>query len=126
MDTSNLPKVIRNGKVAVLYSPGFGAGWYSWNRNTPACLFDPEIVALVESEKSDVLSTSTIKKISDLAEEKYSPRHSRDTTSEKGFYAGGADWLSIEWVTQGHGFEISEYDGSESVRIVGEIDFIIA
>ena len=26
-----MEKVIRNGQVAVLYSPGFGAGWYSWN-----------------------------------------------------------------------------------------------
>jgi hypothetical protein len=28
-----MEKVIRDGKVAVLYSPGYGAGWYSWNRD---------------------------------------------------------------------------------------------
>ena len=31
-------KVIRDGKVAVLYSPGYGAGWYSWNWNHPECV----------------------------------------------------------------------------------------
>ena len=27
-----MDKVIRDGKVAVLYSPGFGAGWSTWSR----------------------------------------------------------------------------------------------
>ena len=27
----NMQKVIRDGKVAVLYSPGYGAGWYTWS-----------------------------------------------------------------------------------------------
>jgi hypothetical protein len=26
-----MDKVIRDGKVAVLYSPGYGAGWFSWH-----------------------------------------------------------------------------------------------
>jgi len=26
-----MTKYIRDGKVAVLYSPGFGAGWSTWN-----------------------------------------------------------------------------------------------
>jgi hypothetical protein len=118
MDTSNLPKVIRNRRVAVLYSPGFGAGWYSWNTDIPACLFDPEIVSIVESDMTD---NEKSEKISELAEKKWG------STNGKGyFYSGGAEQLSIEWVPQGQGFEIAEYDGSEAVRIVGHIDFIIA
>jgi hypothetical protein len=34
-----MDKVIVNGKVAVLYSPGFGSGWYTWNQQFP----DPEV-----------------------------------------------------------------------------------
>lgn len=33
------------GEVAVLYSPGYGAGWSTWNPHD--CLFTPEIVQLV-------------------------------------------------------------------------------
>ena len=28
-----MEKVIRDGKVAVLYSPGYGAGWSTWCYN---------------------------------------------------------------------------------------------
>ena len=40
-------KVIRDGKVAVLYSPGFGAGWSTWNSHNPDLLFDSIIVDFV-------------------------------------------------------------------------------
>lgn len=43
-----LQKVIRDSKVAVLYSPGFGAGWYSWNTKHPQLLFHPKLVEMVE------------------------------------------------------------------------------
>lgn len=43
-----IKKVIRDGKVAILYSPGYGAGWYSWNSGVRQCLFSPEIVAALE------------------------------------------------------------------------------
>ena len=26
-----MTKCIRDGKVAILYSPGYGAGWSTWN-----------------------------------------------------------------------------------------------
>jgi len=40
-------KVIVDGKVAVLYSPGYGAGWFSWH-NVEELIYDPEVVKLVE------------------------------------------------------------------------------
>ena len=48
-------KVIRNAKIAVLVSPGYGAGWYSWNKSHPECLFDPEVVAWVEYDGSETI-----------------------------------------------------------------------
>ena len=41
-------KVIRDGKVAVLVSPEFGAGWSTWADNAEVAMFDPEVVAWVE------------------------------------------------------------------------------
>jgi hypothetical protein len=32
-----IKKVIRDGKVAVLISDGYGAGWYSWNKKYQHC-----------------------------------------------------------------------------------------
>ena len=41
-------KVVRDGLVAVLVSPGFGAGWYSWH-GIHELLFDPVVVGMLEN-----------------------------------------------------------------------------
>ena len=42
-------KVIRGGKVAVLYSPGYGAGWSTWgSEHKEILLFHPRLVEAVE------------------------------------------------------------------------------
>lgn len=103
-----MDKVIRAGKVAVLYSPGYGAGWYSWNRDFPQCLFDPEIVAMVEGGKREA--------ISDFADHKYGGT----------FYSGGGDQLRISWVAEGARFEIEEYDGNENVHVFTDDEGLVA
>lgn len=90
-------KVIRNGMVAVLVSPGYGAGWYSWNKDHPECLFDPAVVAWVEGGKQGFCPN-----MEEL--------HGWDD-----FYDGGYDGLRIEWIPVGTAFRIEEYDGSERV-----------
>ena len=42
-------RVVRDGRVAVLVSPGFGAGWSTWadRELRERLLFDPEVVAWV-------------------------------------------------------------------------------
>lgn len=45
-------KVIKDGKVAVLISYGYGAGFHSWGAPLEA-IFDPKLVELVESEDFD-------------------------------------------------------------------------
>ncbi len=92
-----MDKVIRNGMVAVLYSPGFGAGWSTWN-SEKGCEFNPRLVAAVEAGASGPELTA-------LAHEVYPD-----------LYCGGARNLKIEWLPQGTSFYIDVYDGSESVR----------
>lgn len=92
-----MEKVVRDGKVAVLVSGGYGAGWFSWNSGCPALLFDPELVAAVEAEDQP--------RILARAEE----------VCPDGYF-GGADGLYVEWVPQGVAFKINEYDGSESLE----------
>jgi hypothetical protein len=106
--TGGIPcaKVVRDGKVAVLYSPGFGAGWYSWETE-PALLFDPEIVAAVEADDQEAI-------------------HARAEQIKPGGYFGGADQLTIEWLPVGTIFRIDEYDGSESVYTQSDYQWFTA
>jgi hypothetical protein len=108
-------KVIRDGKVAVLISPGFGAGWFSWNREYPECLFDPDIVKLVEERNSidERLAANITKDIQELAEKKW----------PDGYWS--AHKLQIEWVPEGTQFEIREYDGAESLIFAERQTWII-
>ena len=104
-----MKKTIRDGKVAVLYSPGFGAGWSSWNSTFPECVFDPEIVQMLEKETDAY-------EIAQFAESKYGDE----------FYPGGAEDLRIMWLPEGTEFIINEYDGSESIQLKTEINWTVA
>jgi hypothetical protein len=99
-----MKKVVREGKVAVLYSPGFGAGWSTWGGG-PEAIFSPEIVALVEAGAS-------YEEIGDAAKRLFGEH----------FYCGGATDLSIRWLDEGTQFRIKEYDGAESV-VVNDDDY---
>lgn len=100
-------KLIEEGKVAVVISPEYGAGWYSWNTDCPEILFDPAIVKLVQENKFDELETYVILKYPEIS------KHSlRD--------------LEVEWVPQGQEFRIVEYDGKEWIEYKDEVDWIIA
>lgn len=102
-------KVIRDGKVAVLYSPGFGAGWSTWNRSDygEELVFDPMMVKYVEDADFPAL-------------------HSYAAMRYPNAYTGGLDDLKIQWVSEGALFRIDEYDGSESVELLGETNWIKA
>jgi hypothetical protein len=104
-----MEKVILDGKVAVLYSPGYGAGWYSWH-DIEELLFDPVIVDMVERS---VISTEIIA----YCEQKY--------PSFTHCYAGAED-LRIEWVPIGREFRIDEYDGSECIEYKDELVWLAA
>lgn len=99
----------KDGKVAVLYSPGYGAGWSSWaHEHEDALLFHPEIVqAVLDGDR---------KKAKDIAE----------SLCGDSFYGGGAEDLEIEWLPKGTQFEVDEYDGFESIRILQNFEWHVA
>ncbi len=98
-------KVIRYGKVGVLYSPGFGAGWYTWNTEVPQCIFSPEIIKMVEEGSTSLIDN-------EFCEELF---------GVNSFYSGGAGDLNVVWLDEGTQFTIEEYDGSESLRFIEDI-----
>jgi hypothetical protein len=102
-------KIERDGKVAVLYSPGFGAGWYTWNSKEIGArgIFLPRLVLAVLGESGE---------------------HAEQVAGEEfpRAYTGGVKSLAVQWVPKGSRFEIDEYDGSESVRVIGPDDGFVA
>lgn len=99
-------KVIRDGLVAVIYSPGFGAGWYSWH-DIKELLFDPEVVAMIEAGQVE-------DRLDAYLQEKYPDRSIT------------YDNPHIAWVPEGTQFRIKEYDGAESVVIYDPENYITA
>ena len=91
-------KVIKDGKVAVLVSPGFGAGFTTWNHNEGLSPFEPKIVNMILEGRLEEIDEDWIKDNLGV-----------DT------YGGGIGQLEIEWIPQGVSFSINEYDGSESI-----------
>ncbi len=103
-----MEKVIRNGKVAVLISPGFGAGWYTWNSSHKELLFHPKIVEMVESGKQKEIDKDWLK----------------DELGIEDIYTGGVIDLVIEWLPEGTCFTVLEYEGSESIETMDDLALI--
>lgn len=91
-------KVVRDGKVAVLVSIGYGAGWSTWADDPEAALFAPDVVAWVEAGKPSI--------------------NVDDAFGHYGFLDGLRD-VEIKWVPVGTRFMIEEYDGSERLTVIG-------
>lgn len=103
-----MEKIERDGMVAVLVSPGFGAGWSTWNSEHRETLcMDAEIARAVLDGDIDKAVAVAKQKCGD-------------------FYEGGARDLRVEWVKKGSAFEIDEYDGSESLHVIGCHEYLVA
>ena len=110
-------KVIRDGKVAVLYSPGYGAGWFSWNTWCKECLFSPEIVAMVEA---GINWEKDWKKVEKKAKELFNK-----DGKEFEVYDNAVRDLKIAWIDEGAVFQIHENEGYERIKISYD-DWIVA
>lgn len=84
-------KVVRNGKVAVIVSPGYGAGWSTWHSDPESAMFDPKVVEWIENGKQG---------IPDIGDA----------------FPGGLPEAQIVWISEGTNFRIEEYDGSEWIE----------
>ena len=102
-----MEKKIKDGLVAVLYSPDFGAGWYTWH-NIAELLFDPKVVEMV----MDKTSAETIE------------LYCRTVYGDH--YYGGAGDLTVAWVSPGTEFVIEDYDGAETVTLKDKVTWVTA
>jgi hypothetical protein len=105
LEAALVEKVIRDGKVAVLVSPGFGAGWSTWasDEQRYAALFDKRFVDAAEAGIADIDSIA------------------KEIFGEDYFFTAGWSGIEIEWIDEGSRFCIEEYDGSESLRFISDL-----
>lgn len=108
MNDSIIKKLINdNNEVAVITSPGHGAGFSSWmssDEPRESAIFDPVLATLVINGE-------------DYAD------HLRTT------YGGSThlvDTLEVTWLPVGSRFLVDEYDGYESLSVVEETKWIVA
>ena len=101
-----MEKVIKDGKVGVLVSPGFGAGFLTWGAPIEA-IFNPTLIELVQQEK--------VQEAIDFVESNW-----------EDVYTGGVQDLMVVWVPEGSEFIIEEYDGSESLMLKTDYNWIKA
>lgn len=103
-----MEKVIRDGLVAVLYSPDYGAGWSTWNNEYAMNLcMDARIVGpFLEHWDKEEIEEARLAAM--YATEKLFPKCS----------ISGANNLCVEWIPQGCFFKIECFDGCESVEYI--------
>jgi hypothetical protein len=92
-----IEKLIRDGKVAVLVSHGFGAGWSSWQpeEHVEFALHDRQLCEFTEAGDFEGFKARAEEVIGEFV------------------YFGGLRNVCVEWVEQGKPFYVHEYDGSE-------------
>lgn len=109
-----MEKMIRDGKVAVLISGGYGAGWSTW--------------AAEEAHREALaMDTRLVRAFMDGVSEEGLPNILGEIFGD-GFHQYPSGWrgVRVEWVTQGTRFVIREYDGSESLLLISEETTMLA
>ena len=100
-------RLIRDGLVAVLVSPEYGAGWSTWNPRHPGILFDPAIVEFVEKKQDEELQVYL-------------------TLKYPGINDDGILGLTVEWIPAGAFFRVNEHDGAETIELRDAVNWIQA
>ena len=99
--------------VAILFSPGYGGGWASWNSEN----------ALQLSTDSRIIKYRFFKE--NCANIDFDTFMMEHIGFEEAPYDGGFAQTRVEFIPDGTMFRITEYDGSESIEIVDPKKFMI-
>lgn len=99
-------RLVKDGKVAVIISPGYGAGWSTWSsKYGEAKLFCKEMAECILSGDGN-----------------------RDEIAKRLFpdCYNSTEQLKVVWVEIGDRFKVEEHDGSERICNFGRDDCYVA
>lgn len=106
-----MDKFIRDGKVAVLVSRGYG-GWYTCHYDL-TLVYHPQLVALVEQKRHNEIDDELIAEILEIDVDEVP-------------YIGGVKDLAVQWVNAGEKFRIVGDEGYERVELAKAVQWIVA
>ncbi len=97
--------------IPIIWSPGYGGGWSTWNSNSPACVHDRDVARIiteygVHGDDDGVFILKSYSEHHALVREAALRNHG------EGFFVS-EDRLHVAWVDPGTPFYISESDGAE-------------
>ena len=104
--------------AAVLISPGFGAGWSTWEGSELA--WRREIVEFFLAHKDNEQWMNTVDRYNcDAWEQSMANREAEEFFKSIGYdecpYLGGFNQIKLVWVPLGAAWRIKEYDGNETL-----------
>ena len=112
----------------ILYSPGFGAGWGTWNDLDVA--YDERLIEWLvnnvdESELKDAMPYVSAGDTIDISElfDRDAFEDFVETLYPDSYYGGLCD-LTIYFAPTGTNILIEEYDGSESISKIDDLPYI--
>lgn len=116
---SDFPKYYRDGKVGVLVSHGYGAGWSTWatGAQRTRMAMDANLVGIVVAHEYDVDRGDMVAALDAKLAELF---------PDDPPYSGGASGLVVYWLTPGTQFRINEYDGNETLEVATKVDWLSA
>lgn len=94
------------GRVGVIVSGGFGAGWSTWAPDD-----DNDFYAMCKELVRMKLTNENPEHVAAYCEKIKGERP----------YMGGWEGARIEWLNKGTNFTIEEYGGSESIRPISDL-----
>lgn len=106
--------VTTDNQTLVMYSPGYGSGWSTWNRKyTKYFLFDIRIIDYISKKK--YIKEFSDEEVKIFIKELFNINYYDDLPCLGGFWQ-----LEIKLIPKNTMFKIREYDGSESIEIFNE------
>lgn len=91
----------KNGKIKILISPGYGAGWSTWNNDSINLAVDKRIVDFFELHGKNIERQKLVDFLKNIGYDDV--------------YVGGWKDIVIKTIKPNERFIINEYDGSESL-----------
>ena len=116
---------VKDNKIGVLVSHGFGAGWSTWGNDELA--YDKRIVEFWLSHKDDEEFMRTVNHSGFLKRESEAHKEAAQFFKSIGYndcpYMGGFADIVLEFVPRETAWRITEYDGSESLEFYENAGF---
>ena len=126
MEKDGVELYVKNGKVGVLVSPGYGAGWSTWEGREFA--YNKSVIEFWLSHKDDKVFMDTVNNYGfGNIEESAAHKEAMEFFKSIGYgqpYMGGFKDLKLAFVAPGVPWRIREHDGWEELETFEDAGFI--